>query len=106
MLIARLTVCSLLIYLAATNLLLGHAAALSCGIGVFALFISFGLFTSVVSFLAATFTAALSLQVHDNPIVLIAATSSLCVMLAVMGAGAYSVDARLFGQRRVVWPHS
>jgi uncharacterized membrane protein YphA (DoxX/SURF4 family) len=106
LLIARLTVSSLLLEIAINNLLLGYASVASYAIMILSLFVCFGLFTPIVCSIAALLTMALFLLVHNDPIVVNTATASLCVMLALVGAGAYSVDARLFGQRRVIWPPS
>ena len=106
LLVARFTVSGLLLKIAITNLLLGDASMASYSVAVLAVFLCCGLFTTVVSTLAAVLTMTLLFFVHSEILIESVATTCFCIMLALMGAGAYSVDARLFGQRRVIWPHS
>jgi len=104
LLIARLTVSALLLDIAGHNLLRGDASVVSFTVAILSLFIALGLFTPVVSSVAALLTIALLLLVHREALTLSAATTCFCVVLALVGAGAYSVDGLLFGQRRVTWP--
>jgi len=106
LLIARLTVGGLLLKIGIANLLLGNASVGSFSVTILALLVCCGLFTTVVSTLAAILTITLLFFIHSETLIESVATTCFCIMLALIGAGAYSVDARLFGQRRVIWPRS
>lgn len=92
--------------IAGNNLFQGDEYALSVAVGVLAIFVTLGLFTLAASSLASVLTMILFVLVHNETLTVSAATSCLCIVLALVGAGAYSVDAQLFGQRRIVWPKS
>jgi len=65
-----------------------------------------GLFTAISSVMAALLTVILFLFLRDTPLLVVATSASLCVSLSMLGAGAYSLDALLFGRRRVIFPNS
>jgi uncharacterized membrane protein YphA (DoxX/SURF4 family) len=71
---------------------------------VAAILLCLGFLTPVVSVLAACFEAAALLLPGpaDSPLILISALNA--VALALLGPGAYSLDARLFGRRVLVVP--
>jgi hypothetical protein len=74
-------------------------------LAVVALFMVLGLFTAVSSGIAALLTVVLFLFFRDIPILVVTASVLLCVSLSMLGAGAYSLDALLFGRRRVIFPN-
>jgi hypothetical protein len=47
---------------------------------------------------------ALLVFVRDLPNIVLGAAMMLCVTLAMIGGGGYSLDALLFGHRRVIFP--
>lgn len=96
-----------LIFMTLRQPFLDHGAGfLSFLLAVLALFIVLGLLTSVCSGLAALLTVALSFVSRDLPLDVVAATVSICLSLAMLGAGGYSLDALLFGRRRIILPKS
>jgi len=46
----------------------------------------------------------LYLGLHDAPLLITITIAEVCIALSMMGAGAYSLDALLFGYRRVTLP--
>lgn len=62
----------------------------------------FGLFTSFLGIIAAALSFWTLFWGHTNPSLVQAATLILSVAIATLGSGAYSVDALLFGRRRVI----
>ncbi|WP_041586004.1 hypothetical protein [Terriglobus saanensis] len=101
----RITASGLLVAVACNNLSRGDASVLSVSIMILAIFLALGLFTVAASSLAAVISMTLPFLLHQETLAASTVTVSVCVALALLGAGAYSVDARLFGQRRVVWPN-
>jgi hypothetical protein len=71
-------------------------------LSIVALFIVLGLFTVISSGIAALLTVILFWFLRDSPILVVATSAALCVSLSMLGAGAYSLDALLFGRRRVI----
>ena len=67
---------------------------------VAALLIAIGLFTPIASGSAALVSLG-SIQFSNEP-AMSALTVAILVAVALLGAGAYSVDARLYGRRRLV----
>jgi hypothetical protein len=65
-----------------------------------ALLIAIGLFTPIASGSAALVSLG-SIQYSNEP-AMSALTVAILVAVALLGAGAYSVDARLYGRRRLV----
>ena len=100
----RVTASGLLVATACDHLSLGAASLLSVSIIILAIFLMLGLFTTAVARLSAMLTMTLSLLPRQEILAGSIVTISVCIALALLGAGAYSLDARLFGQRRVVWP--
>jgi hypothetical protein len=101
----RVAASGLLVGIACNNLSRGDASALSVSVVILAIFMTLGLFTIVVSSLAAALIMAFFLVLHQETLVASMVTAAVCIALTLLGAGAYSVDACLFGQRRVVWPN-
>jgi hypothetical protein len=99
----RVTTAGLLMASAWENLSRGEASVLSVSVVMVAIFLMLGLFTAPTASLGAALTIAL-LLLHHGTLAASTVTVSVCVDVALLGAGAYSMDARLFGQRRVVWP--
>jgi uncharacterized membrane protein YphA (DoxX/SURF4 family) len=105
LILLRLTASCLLLAIAYGNLSRGDASLLSFLAIILAIFLTLGLFTIVTSSLAAALTIALVILLHQQSFAKSAVTAVVCLALALLGAGAYSIDARLFGQRRVIWPN-
>jgi uncharacterized membrane protein YphA (DoxX/SURF4 family) len=101
----RIVVAALLISTLSDDLSRGDLSAVSVvaiGLGSF---LTLGLFTVVAAALGAIFAAILPF-LHHGALTSSSVTIALCTVLALLGSGAYSIDARLFGPRRVVWPTS
>ncbi len=101
----RIVVAALLISTLSDDLSRGDINAVSLlaiGLGSF---VTLGLFTVVAAALGAIAAATLPLLRH-GALTTSSVTIALCTVLALLGSGAYSIDARLFGPRRVVWPSS
>jgi uncharacterized membrane protein YphA (DoxX/SURF4 family) len=62
----------------------------------------FGLFTSFLGIIAAILSLWVLFWAHTNPSLVQVATLILGVAIVILGPGAYSVDALLFGRRRVI----
>lgn len=62
----------------------------------------FGFLTPVVAVLAALIEGALLVTSPEIATALMLQNPLICIALALLGPGAYSVDARLFGSRVVV----
>jgi uncharacterized membrane protein YphA (DoxX/SURF4 family) len=105
LMLLRITASGLLVAIACHNLSRGDAGLISVVFVVLAIFLTLGLFTILVSSVAASLTLVFFIFLHQETLSASVATSAVCIALALLGAGAYSVDARLFGQRRVVWPN-
>ena len=75
-------------------------------LSIIALFIELGLFTVISSGIAALLTVIICWFLRDSPILVVATSAALCVSLSMLGTGAYSLDALLFGRRRVFFPNS
>ena len=105
LLLLRLIASGLLIVFALDNLRRGEASVLSVSAMVLAIFLSLGLFTTLAASLGAALTLTLFLLLHHQTIVMSLVAISVSVADALLGGGAYSIDARLFGPRRVVWPN-
>jgi len=84
---------------------------LAASVIVCAIFLVVGLFTSVVSLLAAMGVGAIALSLLRSPIgnpfsegmmIFNVVLTSLAIVL--LGPGAFSLDARLFGRREIIIP--
>jgi hypothetical protein len=88
---------------ASGNLVLTQHASIS---GVASILLSLallvGLFTPVVALLAAALETAMFGASGSGSIALMLQGPVICVALALLGPGSYSLDARLFGSRVVV----
>lgn len=62
----------------------------------------FGLFTSFLGIIAAILSLWALSWAHTNLSLVQVATLILTVAIVILGPGAYSVDALLFGRRRVI----
>jgi hypothetical protein len=75
------------------------------GLALVALALYLGLATPLAAVLTCLFQLA-GLLAGDQPTVGIGASILNSAALALLGPGAYSMDARLFGRREIVLPHS
>jgi uncharacterized membrane protein YphA (DoxX/SURF4 family) len=78
---------------------------LSFLLAVLALFVAIGLFTTIASGLAAILTVVHFFLFRDPSPAAIATTILFSLSLSMIGAGAYSLDALLFGFRRIDFPN-
>jgi|SRR5215470_10880074 len=106
LLLLRVSVAVILV-VSAVNHLSNFSHLLVAAAVLVAVLLVIGLFTPVSSWIACAFGLA-NLLVGDHPdhhLVFVAATSILnAVALALLGPGAYSLDAKLFGRRVMVVP--
>jgi uncharacterized membrane protein YphA (DoxX/SURF4 family) len=79
-----------------------HASIPGVALILLSLALLVGLFTPVVALLAAMIEAAMLGSSTSGGIALMLQGSVICVTLALLGPGGYSLDARLFGSRVVV----
>jgi hypothetical protein len=94
-----------LIFTMVGNHFVGHGVGLlSFFLVVFALFMLLGLFTTIVSGLAAVLTVVLFFLFRDTSPAAVTTAILFCSSLAMVGAGGYSLDALLFGFRRIDFP--
>jgi uncharacterized membrane protein YphA (DoxX/SURF4 family) len=106
LLLMRLVVGSILIVRAGPQLwtdgplhmTLGSASLAVAGVLLFA-----GLWTPVAGAVVAVIEISLLLRVHEHPLVGLLA-GSIAAALAMLGPGRWSVDARLFGWKRIDAP--
>ena len=105
MLILRATASVLIFIVTVPQLVGAEAGFFPILISALAIFIALGLFTTTVSGLVAMGTLASFFSFHNAPPIAVTITTVLCISLSMMGAGAYSFDALLFGQRRVTLPN-
>lgn len=103
LLIVRATVAAVILIIASAHLVNGAFGALSVLLMGLAILIGLGLFTSLVSMLAAVLILALTLVSHSEPI-LGTTLAALSAAVALMGGGAYSIDGLLHGRRRIILP--
>jgi len=75
-------------------------------LAVLSLLLCLGLFTPVVSTIAGLFELTALFAVGHTDLRFIALSSLNAVAIALLGPGAYSLDARLFGRREIVFPPS
>jgi uncharacterized membrane protein YphA (DoxX/SURF4 family) len=79
-----------------------HASILGVALILLSLALLIGLFTPVVALLAAAVETAMLGTSASASIALMLQGPVICVALALLGPGSYSLDARLFGSRVVV----
>jgi uncharacterized membrane protein YphA (DoxX/SURF4 family) len=79
-----------------------HASIPGVALILLSLALLAGLFTPVVALLAAAIETAMLGVSASASIALMLQGSVICVALALLGPGSYSLDARLFGSRVVV----
>ena len=103
--VLRVTASGLLVLIAMNNLRRGDASVLSVSAIILALFLTLGLFTVIAASLGAMLTGMLSFLPRHETIAANVVIVLVCISLALLGSGAYSIDARLFGPRRVTWPN-
>lgn len=106
LLLLRISVAAILVMSAINRLsILSHI--LVAGAVLVGLLLTIGLFTPVSSLIAAAFGLAhLLIEGHPDHSVVVVLTASVlnAVALALLGPGAYSLDAKLFGRRVVIVP--
>ncbi len=79
-----------------------HASIAGVALILLSLALLIGLFTPIVALLAAAFEASLFFAGGFTGIALLLQGQMICIALALLGPGAYSLDARLFGSRVVI----
>jgi uncharacterized membrane protein YphA (DoxX/SURF4 family) len=100
----RVIASGLLVTAALQNLRLGDASVLSVSAIVLAIFLTVGLFTVLAASMGAVLTTTLFLLLHHETLGASIVIVLVCITVALLGGGAYSIDARVFGPRRVIWP--
>jgi hypothetical protein len=103
LLVARFAATTLVLTITVNQLSSGNAAPLSFSAAVLAVFIALGLFVPVSSCLAGSLMVILYFLCHDVTMLTIGTIVLLCISLSMTGGGAYSLDALIFGQRRVTF---
>lgn len=106
LLLLRISVAAILV-MSAVHHLSNFSYLLVAGVAVVGALLLIGLFTPVSSWIAATFGLVhLIMGGHsDHSVAIFAAASILnAVALALLGPGAYSLDAKLFGRRVMIVP--
>jgi uncharacterized membrane protein YphA (DoxX/SURF4 family) len=74
------------------------------GLAIVALFLCLGLFTPYCSVFCILAQSYLLLRYGDSDEFHLALNIVISLVLALLGPGAYSLDARIFGRRRLVLP--
>jgi hypothetical protein len=82
--------------------LTAHTSVPGVGLILLSLALLVGLLTPIVALLAAALEAGMLISSASAGIALMLQGPVICVALALLGPGAYSIDARLFGSRVVV----
>jgi hypothetical protein len=75
-------------------------------LAVQSLLLCLGLLTPIVSVIACAFELAALFATGHTDVRFIALSSLNAAAIALLGPGAYSLDARLFGRREIVFPPS
>jgi len=104
LLMLRVAAAMLILVTAGEQIMNGRLSIPSLLLTLLAIFIGLGLFTTPASSLAALLNIGLYLGLHDAPLLITITIAEVCIALSMMGAGAYSLDALLFGYRRVTLP--
>jgi hypothetical protein len=100
-LVLRFTAAILVLTITVHQLFRGHAGPLSFLAAVLAVFIGLGLFIPVSSCLAGLLMVVLYFLFRDVTLLTLSTIVLLCISLSMTGGGAYSLDALIFGQRRI-----
>lgn len=103
MLILRGTVTVFILMIESTHLTASWLSTLSVVEMGLAIFIGFGLFTSLSSALTAILIVASTFMSHSE-LMIRSTLAALSFAIALMGGGAYSIDGLLHGRRRIVLP--
>ena len=105
LLILRLTVTVNIIAIVFRYPISSVIAVNALGIAVLSFFLSVGLFTFVTScFAGAVMVLFYAIMLGDGAAIPAVSIGSMCTVLALSGPGAYSVDALLWGPRRITYP--
>jgi len=101
LLVLRIVTTVLIVAAGARDLIYGQGGFFSFLAALLAILVALGLFTTASAAVAAMLTVALYVDLRNASPLLVATTDAVCLALALTGAGAYSLDSLLFGQRRV-----
>jgi uncharacterized membrane protein YphA (DoxX/SURF4 family) len=101
LLLLRVTLAALVMMITCHELFSSHAGLLSFVTAALALFIAIGLFTPVSSSMVGVLMVILHFLFHDVTALTLGTIVSLLISLSLTGAGAYSLDAIMFGRRRI-----
>jgi uncharacterized membrane protein YphA (DoxX/SURF4 family) len=105
LLILRLTVTVDIIAIAFKYPVSGVIAVNALGIAALSFFLSVGLFTFAVSCFTGAMTVIFYIiMLGDGAAIPAISIGLMCVVLALAGPGAYSLDALLWGPRRMTYP--
>ena len=104
LLILRISIAAALFYETSTHANFGNPAPIYIALSALSLLLSLGFLTPIVSLVACVFELITLLIVprSDSPFVMLSALNT--VVTALIGPGAYSIDAKLFGRREMTFP--
>lgn len=104
LIVLRITA-AVLLFVACGHEILCRAMVVSFVATVLVIFIALGLFTSACSAVGTLLMISLYFMSHPAPAIT-TVTGAVCTSVALMGAGAYSLDALIYGRQRIVVPKS
>jgi uncharacterized membrane protein YphA (DoxX/SURF4 family) len=104
LLILRISIAGTLLYQAPVCARAGNPAAVYTALSVLGLLLCAGFLTPIVSIVACALelTILLITQDSNSPLALLSGLNT--IVAALIGPGAYSVDAKLFGRREITFP--